>query len=255
MVDYSGTLRAPMDPARVDIVLVRPSRPANVAAACRAMKNMGLRSLRLVGPPAGLDHPEARALAYGAWDVLDAASVFADLRGAVADAALVAGTSGRTGALALGPRAFAADAAVRTGQGRVAVVFGPEASGLTNDELAHCHLLIHIPTDVAQPSLNLAQAVLVVAYEIHLSVLEPAARAAPEEPVAATAGEVEAALDDLREALLEIGYLNPANPNAILSELRALVARSRPTPRDVTLLRGIARQVAWAGRRIARDPG
>jgi TrmH family RNA methyltransferase len=243
-----------MDPARVDIVLVRPWRPANVAAACRAMKNMGLRSLRLVEPPAGLDRPEARALAYGAWDVLDAASVFANLRGAVADASLVAGTSGRKDARALEPRAFAADAATRADHGRVAVVFGPESSGLTNDELAHCHLLIHIPTDVAQPSLNLAQAVLIVAYELHLAALEPAAPAR-EEPLAATAGEVEAALDDLREALLTVGYLNPANPNAILPELRALIARSRPTPRDVTLLRGIARQVAWAGRRIARDPG
>src|SRR5262245_18424240 len=71
----AGTLRSPMDPAWVDIVLVRPSRPANVAVACRAMKNMGLRFLRLVEPPAGLDRPEARALAYGGWDVLGAASV------------------------------------------------------------------------------------------------------------------------------------------------------------------------------------
>jgi TrmH family RNA methyltransferase len=244
-----------MDPGRVDIVLVRPSRPANVAAACRAMKNMGLRSLRLVEPAAGLDRPEARALAYGAWDVLDAATVFVDLRGAVADAALVAGTSGRMEADAQAPRAFAIDAAMSAGRGRIAVVFGPEASGLTNDELAHCHVLIHIPTDAAQPSLNLAQAVLIVAYEIHLSALEPVAADAADRPVAATAGEIEAALDDLREALLAIGYLNPANPNAIVAELRALVARAGPTPRDVTLLRGIARQMAWAGRRIARDPG
>src|SRR5262249_12133423 len=163
--------------------------------------------------------------------------------------------SGRKGPAALAPRAFAAEVATRTADGRVAVVFGPEASGLTNDELAHCHLLIHIPTDVAQPSLNLAQAVLIVAYELHLGALERGGPVAPaEESVAATAGEIEAALDDLREALLAIGYLNPANPDAILAELRALVARSRPTPRDVTLLRGIARQVAWAGRRIARDP-
>src|SRR5262245_27675676 len=186
MVDYSGTLRPPMDPARVDIVLVRPSRPANVAAACRAMKNMGLRSLRLVEPPPGLDRPEARALAYGAWDVLDAALVFADLRGAVADAGLVAGTSGRTGAPAFEPREFAAEAATRAASGRVAVVFGPEASGLTNDELARCHLVIHIPTDVAQSSLNLAQAVLIVAYEIRLATLERGAAPAPEGLAAAT---------------------------------------------------------------------
>src|SRR5580765_5236929 len=125
-----------MDLGRVDVVLVRPARAANVAAACRALKNMGLGSLALVGAPAGLDQPEARALAYGAWDVLDAAVPAALLRG-----------------------------------GRLALVFGPEASGLTDEELAQCHLRVHIPTDPAHPSLNLAQAVLVVAYELRLAAV------------------------------------------------------------------------------------
>jgi TrmH family RNA methyltransferase len=256
MVDYSGCYTAsPMDPARVDIVLVRPSRAANVAAACRAMKNMGLRTLKLVEPPVGLDRSAARALAYGAWDVLDGAMVSKSLRDAVAESTLVAGTSGRTEEQAWSPRRFAAEAGERAASGRVSVVFGPEASGLTTDELALCHLRIHIPAAAEQPSLNLAQAVLIVAYEIALSAAAVHDTAGPEVPRPATSGELETALDELREALLAVGYLNPANPDALLAELRGLVARAQPTPREVSLVRGIARQVGWAGGRIARGPG
>src|SRR6185436_3130645 len=106
-----------MDLGRVDVVLVRPARAANVAAACRALKNMGLRSLAIVEPPAGLDQPEARALAYGAWDVLDGAVPRATLREAVAGAVTVAGTSGRTHAQAWTPRRLGARARPPTGPG------------------------------------------------------------------------------------------------------------------------------------------
>src|SRR6185436_939961 len=208
-----------MDLGRVDVVLVRPARAANVAAACRALKNMGLRSLAIVEPPAGLDQPEARALAYGAWDVLDGAVPRATLREAVAGAVTVAGTSGRTHAQAWTPRRLAREARARAGDGRLALVFGPEASGLTDEELAQCHVRVHIPTDPAHPSLNLAQAVLLVAYELRLAALEEdvgARVAAAGER--ATVGEVESGLDDLRQALLAIGYLSRDNPEPILSE-------------------------------------
>lgn len=229
----------------VEVVLVRPRRPANVAAACRAMKNMGLRTLRIVGPPPGLAAPEARALAYGAWDVLDAMSPAATLSEAVAASTLVVGTSSRDSGLAWTPRRLAAEA---RGQGQVSIVFGPESSGLTNNELALCHACVTIPADPAQPSLNLAQAVLIVAYELWVAGEAPGPAV---EPDRATAGEVEGALASLQQALLRIGYLNPENPDALLAEIRALLARARPTPREVTLLRGIARQVLWASGRIA----
>ncbi len=240
-----------MDLGRVDVVLVRPARAANVAAACRALKNMGLRSLVMVDPPEGLDQPDARALAYGAWDVLDSARRRATLREAVADAALVAGTSGRPHPAAWTPRRLAAEAAERAAGGRLALVFGPEASGLSDEELALCHVRVHIPSDPEHPSLNLAQAVLVLAYELRVAgIPDLGTEVVPR----ATAGEIETTLDDLREALVGIGYLNPANPEAILAELRALVTRAGPTPREVSLLRGLARQVRWAARKIAR-PG
>ncbi|HJS59751.1 MAG TPA: TrmJ/YjtD family RNA methyltransferase [Vicinamibacteria bacterium] len=236
----------------VAIVLVRPARAANVAAACRAMKNMGLAALRLVGSHARLRDPTERALAYGAFDVLDGAREFPSLREAVADATFVVATSGRLDLPALAPRELAQRAQGKGSGGRMAVVFGPEASGLTSDELRLCHATVRIPTDAAHSSLNLAQAVLVVAYELFLVDLgaQPS-----EEAFGATAGDLEDALADLRGALLAIGYLPEANPEPILGELRALLARASPTLREVSLLRGVARQVAWAGRRIASARG
>jgi len=215
------------------------------------MKNMGLATLRIVGEVPGLSQPGARALAYGAWDVLDGAIAEERLSEAVRRSTLVVGTSGRAGTGAWTPRQLAAEGLSRAGPGPLSVVFGPEASGLTGEELALCHVTVHIPTHSAQPSLNLAQAVLLVAYELRLAVAGP--RPQPE-PERASAGELEAALAGLAEGLLGIGYLSPQNPGLIVAELRRLIARARPTQREVTLLRGMGRQIQWAARRIANGP-
>jgi tRNA/rRNA methyltransferase len=119
---------------------------------------------------------------------------------------------------------------------------------LATEELAQCHAQVHIPSAAAHPSLNLAQAVLVVAYELRLALAAPVPRPAPER---ATAGDLEALLEELREGLLGIGYLNRENPGGVLAELRRLAARAAPTAREVTLLRGLARQLRWAAARIA----
>lgn len=235
-----------MEPAGVVIVLVRPRRAANVAAACRAMKNMGLASLRLVSPPSDLGAADTRASAYGAWDVLDGAEAYSDLAAAVSDASLVVGTSGRVQG-AWTPRDLARRA--REKAGPLAVVFGPEASGLTTEELRLCHGTVRIPSDPAHPSLNLAQAVLVVAYELFVARFEGAG-ATPPPAAGVTAGELEGVLAALRTALVPLGYLNPQNPEPILGELRALLVRAAPTPRELDLLRGLARQLAWAASRV-----
>lgn len=239
-----------MDPSKVEIVLVRPSRPANVAAACRAMKNMGLRALWLVGTRPELGDEAGRALAYGAWDVLDGARRADSLLEAVSTSVAVVGTTGLPVAEAWSPRRLAAEAGALAGAGSLSLVFGPEATGLTSAERSLCHRLVRIPTDEAQPSLNLAQAVLLLAYELRLAFLATQ-HAAPDEDARASAGEVEQAIGELREALLEIGYLDAHNPDRILAELRGLVTRARPTPREVVLLRGLAHQASWAGR-VAR---
>lgn len=235
-----------MDDDGVAFVLVRPQRGANVGAACRALKNMGFRELRLVESGVDRSDPATRNPAWGAWDVLDAAGEYHTLLDAVGDCTDVVACSGRTDAAPLTPRQLAAGGATRAG--RLAVVFGPEATGLTNAELGLCPRHVRIPSAPEQPSLNLAQAVLLVAYEMRLASV-PATAPAPRAP--APVGELEAALADLREGLLAIGYLKPGNPDAILAELRALLARAQPDAREITLLRGVARQVRWAGARIA----
>jgi len=245
-----------VDLTRVEIVLVRPRRAGNVAAACRAMKNMGLRTLWLVEPGPGLDDPEARALAYGAWDVLDGARRAASLLEAVSGSAAVVGTTGKEVPGARTARALAAEAGRLAGGGALSLVFGPEASGLTGAEMDLCHSLLHVPTDPGQPSLNLAQAVLLVAYEMRLAALDaPSPAGTAEGETRAPAGELEQALGDLKAALLDIGYLDPASPDRVLTELRRMAARAGPTAREVVLLRGLARQIGWAGRVARRAPG
>jgi TrmH family RNA methyltransferase len=242
-----------VEPSRVQIVLVRPSRAANVAAACRAMKNMGLHTLWLVDPGPGIAEPASRALAYGAWDVLDGARRAATLLEAVAESGAVVGTSALELDGAWSPRQLAEAADALAGARALSLVFGPEATGLTVVERELCHRMVRIPTDSAQPSLNLAQAVLLLAYELRLGFLSgpAAARPAEEAEPRASAGEVEQAVAELREGLVEIGYLDAQNPDRILAELRGLLTRARPTAREVLLLRGLARQSAWAGR-VAR---
>jgi tRNA (cytidine32/uridine32-2'-O)-methyltransferase len=219
-----------VDPAAVDVVLVRPRNPANVAAACRALKNMGLRSLRLVGEDPGLGRPEARNLAYGAWDLLDSARFFSGLQAAVADATFVAGTSGREDAAAWSPRRFTAEGGIRAAGGRTALVFGPEASGLTAGELSSCHARVRIAADPEQPSLNLAQAVLILAYEIRLSH-----DGGPETPAPprASAGELEAALGELRGGPARHRVSQPRQPGCDPGR-----AASAPRPRGAHAARG-----------------
>jgi tRNA/rRNA methyltransferase len=178
---------------------------------------------------------------------LDGARSVATLAEAVGDSVLVAGTSGLPAPDAWAPRRLAEEVVMRSPAGRTAVVFGPESSGLRRDELDLCHARVHIPADAAHTSLNLAQAVLLIAYEIRLATGPPAPRRTAQP---ATAGEIEAVLTALRESLLVIGYLNPANPDAIVAELRRLLARAQPTPRELSLLRGMSRQMAWAGARM-----
>ncbi len=228
---------------KVDFVLVRPARGANLAAACRALANMGFGPPLVVGPVPRLG-PDERALAYGAWDLLDGLRNVATLEQALAGAQLVVATSGRVLAgPAWTPRELAQRAQELAEAARTAVVFGPESSGLTLEEQALCQAVVRIPTPGPHSSLNLAQAVLVLAYELSGASRSPGAAGPPP----ASHGDLEQALAQLRAALESIGFLDPQSPWRRLAELRRLLARARPTGREIALLRGLARQVAWAG--------
>src|SRR5262245_47225330 len=163
------------------------------------MKNMGLRTLWLVDAKPEIGEPGSRALAYGAWDVLDGARRAASLLEAVASSQAVVGPTALGPSGAWTPRQLAAHASEIAGDGTLSLVFGPEATGLSAAERDLCHRLVRIPADPSQPSLNLAQAVLLVAYELRLEWLSGAGSQAASEAPRASAGDVEQAVGELRE--------------------------------------------------------
>lgn len=230
---------------RIRIVLVATSLGGNIGGCARAMKNMGLRHLVLVAPQ---DFPsnDATARAAGAEDVLANAQVCTSLEEAIADCQWVVGTSARDRRiswpqLSLDEAARRAVSASSTSQ-EVAIVFGRERTGLTNDELDRCQALVTIPTDPEFASLNLACAVQVVAYEIYraelVSSAAPAAVADLDEP-RASQGEVERFYQHLEQAMIETGFLDPQNPRLLMRRLMRLFNRVDLTVNEVNILRGI----------------
>jgi tRNA/rRNA methyltransferase len=231
---------------KVAFVLCRPMHSGNIGSAARALKNMGFSDLRLIAPAASADSRAARSMAVHAGDVLRSATVHPDLDSALADRAVAVGTTCRQGLYRSGAedvRASVRAIAELASSNPVAIVFGPENHGLTNDELKRCHRLMTIPTAPDYPSLNLAQAVMVVAYELMLA--GGTAREVAPMPEFAQAGEVEGMLSRMEEALVEIGFLPADNPDHIMFALRAIFGRSGLTRRELDILNGIARQMKW----------
>lgn len=236
----------------IRVVLVGTTHPGNIGAAARAMKVMGLSDLRLVAPRA-FPSAEATAMASSADDVLADAGVHDDLEDAVADCELILGTTARLRALSmpqLDPRAAAARTVAEAGSGRVALVFGREKNGLENREIHQCHYLVNIPTGAAYQSLNLAQAVQIVCYEVHLAAL---ADHAPERPpldwTPAPAGKLEHFFGRLQRTLLDIRYLNPRQPKRLMERLRRLFLRARPDSTELDILNGILTSASEAAQR------
>jgi TrmH family RNA methyltransferase len=225
----------------IRIVLVGTTHPGNIGASARAMKNMGVTDLALANPRY-FPHEEATARASGAADVLERATVVESLSEAIADCVYVVGTSARARAIdwpSMEPRACAAKLRAEAQRGPVAVVFGPEKSGLSNADLDLCDTLLTIPTDPDFSSLNLAMAVQVVSYELR-AAQEPAID--PEErsgtPLA-TSGDVERFYEHLERVLTDIGFLDPDNPRHLMRRLRRLFIRARPDQNEINILRGI----------------
>jgi tRNA/rRNA methyltransferase len=244
---------------RVSVVLVEPQSPGNIGAAARALQNMGLKNLTLVRP-GEFQVPEARRMAMHALPLLQAARVASSLDEAIAEDGLVVGTSRRLGKNRR-PVVDVREAGRRVAEAslsgnRVALVFGREDSGLTTTEMGRCHLLARIPTADTNPSLNLAQAVLVCVYEIWRvweEVADPDGYAPRD---LAPARSIEEMFRDLQRLLEEIGFLNEQNPEEILLALRRLLGRAEMERREVQILRGIFRQMRWAaGRRDTPEDG
>ncbi len=229
-------------------MLVETSHPGNIGGAARAMKTMGLEHLWLVRPTRYPD-PQAEWRAAGALDVLDRAVVVDSLDAAIADCTLVIGTSTRSRRIPwprLTPRELGDRLSGESSRSPIALLFGREASGLTNDELQRCHLHLQIPANPAYPSLNVAMAVQVVCYELHLATLE--ARVATEtwdrEPASVAA--VDGMLVHLEEVLARVEFLDRANPGQVMTRLRRLFARIRPDDTEIKMLRGALTEIQRA---------
>lgn len=252
--------------AAVRIVLVGTQHPGNIGSAARAMKTMGLRRLALVAPER-YPHNEADMMAAGAEDVLTAAQCFESLADAVADCRLVLGCTARSRRVALDelwPRDAATRVVAATAAGAsVALVFGRERTGLTNDELQLCHAAVHIPADPEYTSLNLAAAVQVIAYEWRMAILaeiggrsdpdpgrilrpdqdesshDPAASSPPKAEPPASHAELEGFFSQLADTLEAIDFHKGRAPQSAMRKLRRIFLRNQLDRREVRLLRGI----------------
>ena len=255
----TGDETAPAHPAasQLRIVLVGTQHPGNIGSAARAMKTMGLSKLVLVAPEKAPDR-DTHAMAAGADDLIEAALVFATLAEAVADCRWVLGCTARSRRIQLEqmhPRDAAGRAVLAAAGGPVALVFGRERTGLDNEELQLCHAAVHIPSDPAFSSLNLAAAVQVLSYELRCALLGDAGngegsggRTLPPGEHVASHAELEGLFGQLAEALDQIDFHKGRAPASAMRKLRRLYLRANLDSAEVRLLRGVladTQRMAW----------
>ncbi len=236
--------------ANIVIVLARTKHPGNIGSAARAMNNMGLSQLRLVAPQRGRNE-ESDRLARGGKPILEKARTWHTLAAALRGSHLVVATTGKSGgnrSQAYSPRTLAPKILEHAEKQKVAIVFGPEDTGLVDEDLLPCQMLMRIPTVPAGHSINLAQAVMIVAYELLLASLE---RVPTRVPRLAPVEQVEAMYTQLEQALLQIGFLSSQNARHMMFVLRRMLGRSGLEAADVGVLRGIARQISWYAKLVS----
>ena len=253
---YNGSLLSEIQHDRISVVLVAPRNPLNIGAVARAMANFGFTELRVVAPFA-THWREARS-AVGAPELLQGATEYATLDAALADCALVLGTGTRTHRKpeqpvvmlpALAPRV--ADELPRGG--RVAIVFGPEKRGLTREDLSHCHLMVEIPTDALQPSMNLGQAVAVCLYELTRKTQGVESTVPASVSPAADSGTLERLANVIDETTTASGYSPRIMQAANRHDLRLLLRRLAWSEADAKRALGVFRRILWRLQHPGRD--
>ncbi|MDQ5987166.1 MAG: tRNA (cytidine/uridine/adenosine-2'-O-)-methyltransferase TrmJ [Syntrophus sp. SKADARSKE-3] len=232
----------------ITVVLQRPKYAGNVGSVARAMKNMGLSRLVISeADPFPADAMKMMSTHFAA-DIIDGIMYSPRLAEALADCQYIVGTTARLGSVrgpVVSPREMAERIVGISQQNRVAILFGSEDKGLSNDELRFCHGLVTIPVSEELTSLNLAQAVMVLCYEVFLA---GTAKKSSFTPKLATSSEIEGMYGQLKDVLMEVGFLNPQNPEYFMTHIRRLFSRTHLFSRDVKIIRGICRQVTWAVR-------
>ena len=223
----------------IEFVLVEPSHPGNVGAAARAIGTMGFKNLVLVKPTKH-PHPESRARSSGALDILLDARVCDTLEEAIADSSLVIGTTARQRRISV-----PIDSIHECTQSifesslkqKVSIIFGPETSGLSDNDIDRCNRLVYIPTGEMHSSLNLSMAVQVIAYQLNLAFF--GLEEGQETRDLASGKEMELFYEHLEDVLLETGFLNPTNPKQLMRRLKALFNRAQLDDNEVNIMRGI----------------
>jgi len=236
----------------IRIVLVDTTHPGNVGASARAMKNMGLGSLVLVRSQAHRD-PEACARASGAADVLERARVAGTVADAISDCGLVLGATARTRSArwrVTDARGGARELVAACGERPAAILFGGERNGLANHDLERCQALVRIPVHAGYASLNLAQAVQIVCYEIRMALAGEPERA----PAPAPASEMQALDAHLERIMRGTGFMRVGNAGQLGGKLRRLVARAQPDAAEIRILRGCLAAIERRLRPARRDP-
>jgi tRNA/rRNA methyltransferase len=248
-------MSTPVNLDNVAIVLHRPRYPENIGACARAALNMGVTRLIVVEP---LDCDLTRILkmaTHFAADLVEAMEVFEDLQGALAPFQYVVGTTARTGgrrSTTANLRRLAEKLVSISQKNLIALLFGPENTGLTNAELRLCDSVATIPTS-AFASLNLAQAVMILCYEIFLASRPEGGNFTPR---LATRQELEAMYGELKQTFINISFINPENPDYWMGYVRRFLSRANIRAREVKMIRGICRQIEWYGsRKGAETPG
>ena len=236
----------------IAIVLHGTRYPENIGAAARAMLNMGLTRLILVGPQ-NYDLARINKMAtHAASAVVAKLEVYDTLKEALAGFNYVVGTTARLGGqrkVVSSPAKLAQKLIPISDQNQIAILFGPEDRGLTNVDLRSCHILVNIPT-AEFSSLNLAQAVMIMCYELFCFSLDKAGEFAPR---LANLHELEAMYDQLKDVLVRVSFINPDNPDYFMNNLRHFFSRMQLRAKEVQIIRGLCRQVDWYGKKCYRD--
>ena len=231
----------------ISIVLYKPKYAGNIGSVARAAKNMGTSNVIVVGKT-DFDREEMQQRStHLAADVLDRIQYFERIDEALGSFNYIVGTTARLGkgrGPFISPRQAAQDIANISQKNRVALLFGPEDTGLANDQLRLCHAVVTIPTSREFTSLNLSHAVMIVCYEIYVASF-PADSPREAVPKLALSSELEGMYGQIKTLLADIGFLNPENPDYWMMHLRRFFDRSRILSREVKIVRGICRQLEW----------
>lgn len=229
--------------------MVRPSHAGNVGAAARAIKTMGFSDLCLVSPRLPIDHPDAIAMASGATDILSQAQCVNSLQQALAHTTLSFALSARPRELSppivdIREAAIQAHRHLQQPQAHVAIVLGTERVGLSNEEVACCQRLCHIPANPAYASLNVAQALQLAAWELRYHFLHHTLPSTPpDSPLPAPQAQVAALITHWEQALLHLGFLNPEHPKKLMPRMQQWFYRSQLSPAEVDMMRGVCTKI------------